>query len=138
MEDMKAPTAVVVDDNLMFAMMVEPALKRLGYQTETVSGGPSTVQDLAAAPPDLIFVNLASARSGGPDLVRRIRGRPELARTPLVGYAGHVERHLFQAGREAGADLVVPNSAVRKAIPEVLEKLRRRTAGAPDEEWPDE
>jgi hypothetical protein len=62
-----------------------------------------------------------------------------LAGVGIIGYAGHVERRFFQEGREAGADLVVPNSAIRKALPEVLAKLERLRAGeAPaDEEWPE-
>lgn len=131
-------SVTLIEDNLMFAMMIEPTLKRLGYQPRTLAGGPSTVDDLAAAPPALVLVNLASGRFDGPALVRGIRARPELAELPVVGYAGHVERHFFQAGREAGATLVVPNSAMRKALPQVLEKLQQRLAGAADTEWPDE
>lgn len=131
-----SPRAVLVDDNLMFTMMVQPALKRLGCEVRALSGGAG--EEIARLAPDLIFVNLASNRFSGPDLVRELRSRAELARTPIVGYAGHVERHFFQAGREAGATLVVPNSAMRKALPEVLEKLQRRLAGAAEEEWTEE
>lgn len=133
------PCAVVlIEDNLMFAMMIEPTLKRLGYQTRTIAGGPTTAADLAAAPPAVAFVNLASSRADGSALIREIRARPELANLPVVGYAGHVERHLFQAGRDAGATLVVPNSAMRKALPQILEKLNARLAGQDVEDWPDE
>ena len=33
------PTAVVLDDDLMFTMALEPALRRLGYRVRTLSGG---------------------------------------------------------------------------------------------------
>jgi CheY-like chemotaxis protein len=131
------PRAVVVDDNLMFAMMVEPVLKRLGYHATTLPGNPTTAEEVAALAPEVVFVNLTSSRYSGADLVRDLRSRPALAKTGIVGYAGHVERHFFQAGRDAGADLVVPNSAIRAAIPQVLEKLKRRLSGAPVEEWPE-
>jgi len=138
MADEASPRAVVVDDNLMFAMMIEPQLKRLGYQARTLSGGPATAQELAASPPDVLFVNLTSTRHPAVELVRELRGRAELAKTGIVGYAGHVERRFFQEGRDAGADMVVPNSAVRASLPEVLAKLQRRRAGAAEEEWPEE
>ena len=131
-------TAVVVDDNLMFAMMVEPALKRLGYAAGTLSGGPTVLEEIARRAPAVVFVNLTSTRYSGPDLVRALRAHRQTAETPIVGYAGHVERHFFQEGLDAGADVVVPNSAIRKAIPQVLEKLHRRRAGGPDEEWPED
>lgn len=127
-------TAVIVDDNLMFAIVVEGALRREGYTVRTLTGGASTPGDIAALAPALVFVNLTSARYPGPALVRDLRARPELAGTPIVGYAGHVERDFLQAGREAGADMVVPNSAVRAAMPEVLAKLKRRLAGGAEED----
>lgn len=132
------PLAVVVDDNMMSAMMVGPALQRCGYRVRTLSGGPTAAAQIAEGAPELVFVNLASARTPGADVIRRLRAQPETGGTPVIGYAGHVERHLFQAGREAGATLVVPNSAISKAMPEVLEKLRRRLGGAGEEEWPEE
>lgn len=131
------PLAILVEDNLMFAMMIEPTLRRLGYQVRTIAGGPQTSEQVAVLSPALLFVNLASSRCDGPALVRALRGTASLETTPIIGYAGHVERQHFQAGREAGATLVVPNSAMRKALPEVLEKLQRRLAGD-QTEWPEE
>ena len=133
-----APLAVLVEDDLMFAMRIEPQSKRLGYRVRTLAGSPGAAGEIAAARPALVLVNLASPRNPGPELVRGLRARPELAQVPILGYAGHVERQFFQAGREAGATLVIPNSAVSKALPEVLTKLQNRIAGAPDPEWPEE
>jgi CheY-like chemotaxis protein len=121
----------------MFAMMIEPTLRRLGYRVRTIAGGPTTAALVGGLAPEIIFVNLASSRCDGPGLVQALRGEGALAATPLIGYAGHVERHHFQAGREAGATLVVPNSAMRKALPEVLEKLRHRLEGD-QSEWPED
>ena len=133
MEPVDLPRAVIVDDNLMFAMMIEPQLRRLGYQVRTVSTAPVSPDVFASPAPDLLVVNMTSTRFSAADLIREVRARPELAKVPVIGYAGHVEREHFQAGRDAGADLVVPNSAVRASLAEVLEKLKRRLAGEPDE-----
>jgi DNA-binding NarL/FixJ family response regulator len=130
--------AVVIDDNLMFSMMVVPALKAAGYVVRTLPGAADTTDTLADDPPALACVNLASARYNGPELVRDLRGRDELRHTAILGYAGHVERHLFEQGAAAGADLVVPNSAMRGAFPRVLEKLARRRAGETETEWEEE
>ena len=121
--------ATLVDDNLMFTMRVEPALRALGYRVRTLAGGPAAAGAIEQAAPALVLVNLAANRSPGADLVRALRALPAVERTPVLGYAGHVERHLFQAGRDAGCDLVVPNSAITSALPEVLRKLERRLAG---------
>ncbi len=123
------PRALLVDDNLMFAMMVEPQLKRLGYAVRTIAGGAAAEEAAAELLPAVVLVNMTSTRFAAADLVRALRARPELAETGIVGYAGHVEREFFLAGREAGADMVVPNSAVRASLAEVLEKLARVRAG---------
>lgn len=129
---------ILVEDNLMFAMSLEPALRRLGYEVRTLAGGASAVEQIAVAAPDVVFVNLASGPYPGADLVRALREQESGNRVPVVGYAGHVERHLFIAGREAGCDLVVPNSAIRQALPEVLQKLHRRLAGDAEADWPED
>jgi len=121
----------------MFAMMIEPTLRKLGYQVRTLAGGPATAVQVAAWKPEILFVNLASSRCDGSAMVKALRAEAALAATPIIGYAGHVERQHFQAGREAGATLVVPNSAMRKALPAVLEKLRNRLAGD-QSEWPED
>lgn len=128
-----AGTAVLVEDNLMFALRVTPGLQRLGYQVRTVAAGTGAVDRIAIAEPTLLVISLAGR--GAAELIRAVRGRDALASLPVLGYAGHVERELLQAGRDAGADLVAPNSAVVKALPEVLDKLRRRreTGDEPDE-----
>lgn len=131
-------TAVLVEDNLMFGMMVEPTLRGLGYEVRTLGGGPNLAAQVAAAAPSVVLVNLTSTRFSGPELVRELKALPELSKAGVVGYAGHVERHFFQAGKEAGADLVVPNSAMRKALPEVLEKLQRRLQTGDAEDWPED
>lgn len=133
-----APRAALIDDNLMFGMMVEPGLKRLGYQVRSSAGGPGTVAALEAFAPELVVINLTSQRYSGPGLVRELRASPALAGVPILGYAGHKEKHFFGEGQEAGCTLVAPNSAMRKVLPEVLEKLHRLVAGQPTEAWPDE
>lgn len=138
MTDQSTPTAVLVDDNLMFSMMVEGSLRRCGYQVKTLSGAPDTADRIEALAPALVVVNLTSTRSGGPELIRTLRARSGLSRVPIVGYAGHVERQYFVAGKDAGADMVVPNSALKNALPEVLAKLKRKLAGADDTDWPEE
>ena len=119
-------TAVVADDNLMFTTMVEPQLKRLGYQPKTLGGGADLAERIAALEPALVLVNMTAGRFDAADLIRALRADPRTAATRIIGYAGHVEQDRFQAGDEAGADLVVPNSAVRASLAEVLAKLDRR------------
>ncbi len=123
MPDMEARTAVVADDNLMFTTMVEPQLRRLGYLPRTMGGGEGLAARIADARPELVLVNMTADRFDAALLIRELRAHSGAARTRIIGYAGHVERERFAAGLEAGADLVVPNSAVRASLAEVLARL---------------
>lgn len=123
------PLAVVLDDNLMFAMMLEPQLRKLGHRVQTLGGGANLAHRLAAAQPDLILINLTSTQINGPEVIHALRNNPELAETGIIGYAGHEESAYFHAALDAGADMVMPNSAIKKHLPKVLTKLAKIKAG---------
>ena len=131
------PTAVLVEDNLMFALPLQAALKNCGYEVLTLAGRPSDLDRVVGALPSLLVINLAG-RFSGAEFIRTLRSCPELSELPIVGYAGHVERDRLQQGLAAGADLVAPNSAMHRAMPEVLAKLEKRRAGLPTEEFPED
>ena len=118
--------ALLIEDNLMFAATLEPALRSAGYAVRTLGSESALRSRLPEAPTDLVVVNLAATRFVGAELIEAIRSQADWERVPILAYAGHVERELFAAGDAAGASLVVPNSAIRSALPEVLEKLRKR------------
>jgi CheY-like chemotaxis protein len=123
------PLAVILDENLMFAMMLEPPLRKLGHRVQTLSGGPDLAHRLANAHPDLILVNLTGTQINGPEVIRALREHPELEKTGIIGYAGHEENAYFHAALDAGADLVMPNSAIKTKLPKVLAKLEKLKAG---------
>ena len=123
------PLAVVLDDNLMFAMMLEPQLRKLGHRVQTLSGGPDLAHRLSAAQPGLILVNLTSTQINGPEVIHALRSHEELGETGIIGYAGHEENAYFHAALDAGADMVMPNSAIKGHLPKVLAKLAKLKAG---------
>src|SRR3954452_20746197 len=117
------PKAVLVDDNLMSAETILAGLRALGYEGLILTGGPSGVERVTAAAPEVAFVNLASGRPPGPEIARQLRASDQLQGLRIVGYAGHVETPLLHAGRKSGCDMVVANSAMLQALPEILAKL---------------
>ncbi|MBM3458181.1 MAG: response regulator transcription factor [Armatimonadetes bacterium] len=118
-----AGVAVLVEPNLMSAVAVEGALRRAGYQVrqQPLSTRP---EQIAALNPSLILVSLSVPAASA--WIRGLRACPETRHLAVIGYAGHVETDLLQAGREAGADLAAANSAVTQSLPELLAALARR------------
>jgi DNA-binding response OmpR family regulator len=118
--DPGAPCAVLLDDNLLFTANLEAGLRRLGYQPTTLPPLPGSVLLAVAAAPALILVNLGGAPSRRLELLRQLRAQPELAGVRILGYTGHTDTATLHAGREAGADQVVANSAVLGHLERVL------------------
>src|ERR1044071_3064313 len=106
----------------MFAMMLEPQLRKLGHRVQTINGGPDLAHRLAAAQPDLILINLTSTQINGPEIIHALRSSTGLQQTGILGYAGHEESAYFHAALDAGADMVTPNSAIKSHLPKVLAK----------------
>ena len=117
------PTAALIDDNLLTSSQISAKLTALGL-TPVVIGSPSgAVERLTAGePPVVILVNLSADRLQPLELVRAIKAEPRLAEVPVVGFTGHTEQARIQAGRDAGCDRVVANSAVTGDLRAVLDR----------------
>ena len=111
---------LLVDDDLFFSARILSVLKKLGYSAEAVR----TVSDAEAKTregQDLVILNFGSPRLGGLATVRALRaaGAPR-----LLAFLSHVK---IPAVREevlaAGADKIVPNSAVSQRLPEILTRI---------------
>src|SRR5690349_17598862 len=125
-EEVAMPTAVLIDDNLLTSSTISAKLTALGL-TPVVIGSPGeAVTRLAEAPPSLVLVNLSADRLQPLDLVRAIKAEPRLAGVPVIGFTGHTEQARIQAGREAGCDRVVANSAVTGDLGVVIENGCRK------------
>jgi CheY-like chemotaxis protein len=82
----------------------------------------------AAARPVALLINLGSRRWDTSALIRSLKADPALTRVPLVGYTGHTEVDRIEAGRAAGCDLVVANSAVSGDLATVLRRALEHSA----------
>ena len=116
-------TAVLIDDNLLFTSQVSAGLARLGLAAEVIGSPGGVVERLAAAPPAVVLVNLSSDRLRPLELVRALKADPRLAAVPVIGFTGHTEQARIEAGREAGCDRVVANSAVTGDLGAVLARV---------------
>lgn len=116
--------ALLLEDNLMVSTALVPQLRAAGYRVATRASAEGLMELLSTSCPALLVINLTSRRFDAAAVIQEIRAAG-FAQLPILAYAGHVEREILHAGREAGATLVAPNSAVRSALPQVLEKLAR-------------
>jgi CheY-like chemotaxis protein len=79
-----APKILLVEDELAAAEAVGYLLQLNGFQVTTAADGREAVQSLELSRPDLVLSDVMMPLMDGFDLVRHIRGDPELRDLPVV------------------------------------------------------
>jgi CheY-like chemotaxis protein len=101
---MSKPCALIVEDHIDAAVIFSEALKKTGYQTETVRAGDTALARLATAVPDLVILDLSLPRVSGLQILDVIRADPRLTQTRVVVATAHPQ---LADSIRAKADLVL-------------------------------
>lgn len=104
--EMSAPAAgarvLVVDDNVEGAEVLGSVLELWGYEVEIVYSGKDAIRVAAAAPPEIILLDIGLPEMNGYEVARTLRTQPSLNETLLVavtGYGQETDRgHSLDAG----------------------------------------
>lgn len=75
---------LIVDDEFALAEIVVDLLVERGYQATMAINGRLALESLIRQPADLVVADVMMPMLSGPDLVRAMRTRPELARIPVI------------------------------------------------------
>jgi DNA-binding NarL/FixJ family response regulator len=98
---------LLIDDQLLFISQISSKLAVLGLEVESTLPSNNGLVEKAAQS-SLVLINLGFAGEKALEVVRSLRKTlPEL---PIIGYCGHEEKTIMEAGLKAGATTVVPNS----------------------------
>jgi len=118
------PRVLVVDDDLTVAEVVLGYLRRDGFEAAHAADGLAALAIAAAAPPDLVVLDLMLPGIDGLEVCRRLRAeRPDL---PVVMLTARGEEEDRIAGLEVGADdYVVKPFSPRELALRVRSVLRR-------------
>jgi DNA-binding response OmpR family regulator len=98
------PLVLVADDDRDILELVAFRLERAGYDVVTADDG---AQALAAADkraPDLAVLDVMMPRLDGYEVTRRLRGRTDTERIPVILLTARVQEADVQRGFDAGAD----------------------------------
>jgi two-component system response regulator len=83
--------ALVVEDHVDSAIIFSEAVKRAGFDVETIRDGKEALERLAAVEPDVVILDLNLPRVSGMDILRQIRSDPRLVNTRVVVVTAHDE-----------------------------------------------
>jgi CheY-like chemotaxis protein len=105
-------------EDLLFRSKISETAEQLGIEARFPRSPKKLLEALRESPPDLLVLDLNSARFEPLDLLRTVKS--DEVGIPTVGFLSHVQRDLAVAAREAGCDHVMARSAFTRDLPKIL------------------
>jgi CheY-like chemotaxis protein len=105
-------------EDLLFRSKISETAEQLGIEARFPRSPKKLLEALRESPPDLLVLDLNSARFEPLDILRTVRS--DEVGIPTVGFLSHVQRDLAVAAREAGCDRVMARSAFTRDLPKIL------------------
>lgn len=123
--------ALVVDDYDNMRARLKAALEQLGVETVEAANGYEALDQLRAAPVDLVFTDIVMPEMDGFELCEEIRHQPEWNSLPIVVVSTHYDTKYIVRALRLGADDYVPKpidkDLVERVIARVTTPLATRT-----------
>jgi CheY-like chemotaxis protein len=107
-------------EDLLFRSKISETASTLGIEAAFPRSPKRLLEALRESPPDLLVLDLNSARFEPLALLRTIKSEEATRDVSTVGFLSHVQKDLAVAAREAGCDRVVARSAFTRDLPRIL------------------
>ena len=123
------PHVLVVEDDGETRRLLVRFLRESGLRATGAADGREMLQALAAAPADLVLLDLMLPGRSGLDLLRELRADPGRAALPVVVVTARGDVGDRTRGLELGADDYVAKPFDRRELVARIRAVLRRTAG---------
>ena len=107
-------------EDLLFRSKISETASSLGIEVAFPRNPRRLLEALRESPPDLLVLDLNSARFEPLTLLQTIKSDESAEDVYTVGFLSHVQKDLAIAAREAGCDRVIARSAFSKDLPRIL------------------
>jgi DNA-binding response OmpR family regulator len=95
---------LVVEDDADIRTLIAARLKAAGHAVRAVEDGESALGAIdAAAPPDVMILDVGLPGMNGFDLLEQIRALPHTAHVPAIFLSARVQAHDIARGEDMGA-----------------------------------
>lgn len=122
-----AKKIIVVDDEPDLRKMVAHYLEREGFETVLAENGAEAIETIQQGDIDLMVLDLMMPGENGFHVCRRIRGRAETARLPIILLTARDAENDKVFGLECGADDYVTKPFSPKELVARIKALLRRS-----------
>jgi class 3 adenylate cyclase len=116
---------LVVDDDCEMAALLGRIITCEGMQADMVHDGAEAIASIAAAPPDLVLLDVMLPGESGFEVCRRLKTDPLTALIPVVLVTALEDRESRVLGIEAGADDFLLKPVRREELMARVKTLRR-------------
>ncbi len=82
--DDRSPLALIIEDEPAIAQLLATILRMQGYQAQTALSGDAACDQLAAARPDLITLDLNLPGTSSAAILEQLRADPDTADLPVI------------------------------------------------------
>jgi CheY-like chemotaxis protein len=107
-------------EDLLFKSKISETSSQLGIEAAFPRSPKKLLDALRESPPDLLVLDLNSARFEPLALLREIKSDEATREISTVGFLSHVQKDLAVAAREAGCDRIIARSAFTRDLPKIL------------------
>jgi PleD family two-component response regulator len=107
-------------EDLLFRSKISETASSLGIEAAFPRNPKRLLEAIHESPPDLLILDLNSARFGPLTLLRNVKSDDATRDVPTLGFLSHVQKDLAVAAREAGCDRVLARSAFTRDLPQIL------------------
>ncbi len=111
---------VAAVEDLLFRSKISETATQLGVEALFPRSSKKLLDEAQATPPDLLVLDLNSARFEPLTLLKQLKSDEALKVVPVVGFLSHVQKDLAIAARESGCNRVMARSAFTKDLPGIL------------------
>ena len=107
-------------EDLLFKSKISETSSQLGIEAAFPRSPKKLLDALRESPPDLLILDLNSARFEPLALLREVKSDDATRDISTIGFLSHVQKDLAVAAREAGCDRIVARSAFTRNLPKIL------------------
>jgi PleD family two-component response regulator len=118
-------------EDLLFKSKISETADQLGVEARFPRSPERLLDALRESLPDLLVLDLNSARFEPLTLLKAVKSDEDLRDVPTIGFLSHVQKDLAVAAKTFGCDRVMARSAFTRDLPQIL--AGGETANSADE-----
>lgn len=124
-----AAKVLITEDEPNIVESLTFILKRAGYEVAVVTDGEATMQWLQTERPDVMILDLMVPKLNGFEVLKRVKGDPELASVPVLVLSAKGQAHDRRLVEEIGAEAFITKPFSNHDIIEQIGRLCGQRAG---------